>query len=189
MNQIAFPPPVGGNSRHAAWLNRLLNAAKANRHLMSKGSRLTETPLGTFRLSKDEEGGGGGDISVARFKITSLAQSYVIARQYTPNGATFTLDPDTELMRIAKPVEYRGPAERTITTLGGTIEEEIRPAYAVDEEIFAVHEPEGGTGLESDGVYWQEFLPWRAWATKYRVVCVRVAGVERQMVVAGGPPF
>jgi hypothetical protein len=77
-----------------------------------------------------------------------------------------------------------------VTVTGVTGVENVSPAYAINDEIWAI-KPEGGTGIFVDSVE----LEWidanvdgRHYRFPRRAVEVCVAGVARNMIIYGSAP-
>lgn len=189
MNQIDFPPELRGTHKFVHWCNRLLRAAKANRHLMGAHTEITETPNGIHR--RDSGSGKAKAASrIQRCKITQISSDYLLCVTLNSSGQS-----TGELLRVARPPKLRGSQTRTLTLEEGpplgTVDEEIRPSYAINDEIDA-GKPDGKTNVPFEGqpLEWIDLnVDGRAWHTIRRKVCVRVGGIDRQMYVEGGPPF
>lgn len=187
MNQIPFPAELRGTHKFVKWGNQLLRAAKANRHLMGDHTGLTETPMGMFRISKRSSAVESTKIKLC--KIAEISSDNLRCIVYSNGIAT------TEEIRVARPDELRGAQTRTLTLEAGppigTINEEIRRPYVVNDFIYA-GDADGGT----DVLFGGQRLEWidlnvigRCWHTARIKVCVKVGGVERQIFVEGGPIF
>lgn len=187
---IQWPRPLTSKTQQAVWLNKLLNGAKACENLSSPNTLYTQTPKGTYNKPK---AGGGSAASppgkIQRCKINSILSDHLVCGVLNDEGA-----PTGDTLRVARPSKLRGNQTRSKPFGAGSVNEEIREPYAVNDEIDAI-QPEGGTDV-ADPINVGDFLTWmdanvdgRNWLPAYTSVCVKVAGVEKQMIVAGGPPF
>jgi hypothetical protein len=153
--------------------------------------------------------------SLARYRIESVSGDYVTARPALPDGTSDTNQPQ---VKIAKPKNLRsstwnnqtvsgwrysvgtGGNTRDVTVngasgfaVGAAYSEEVRPAYAEGDLIYAA---DGDTGLSVLGVVVTLFdvnVDGRNWFTTRQqlVGCewVNNAWVEKRMVVDGGGTY
>jgi hypothetical protein len=169
-----FRPVSMGQGISAAEHNAILDALNRRNTGVAKASQVSN-------LGDTADG-----ISFRRFKIETIAGDYLVCLAWDGTTTSTLTIGETEFeerVSIARPpllrtsllehndvtFVYTDDTTRTASATGETDETQvIVPAYVVDDEIYAMRDPTGGTGVIDDGdgsVEWIDLnLDARAWA-------------------------
>lgn len=191
MNQFKIPRRLHGRSQQAQWLNELRDALAANMQIPSPHGRLFQRPDGTYQYGPaGVVAAGGVEVSVQHFSIVTHDANTIICYKFIDdpdNPGAQIIDSSAQFV-VAKPTLLRGVSPRSTPfssgAISGTYQEVVTPGYDLLQDIWAVHNPEGGTGLT--GIDYLELSPSRLWLPPPTAVCAKVNGQEVTFIVVGG---
>ncbi len=207
-----LPKPPTGDSPFVTWCRVIAQCIRERTILAGDNVTLNAEANGT-RINGTAKGKPGTvtqeSATLQRFKIIELFPDYVVGKKIN-NDLSFD---GTEEIAIAKPKHVRqshqnAPAGftaansatgRTLTYVGSpsgdlvsgmTVIELMLPSYGLNETDCYAMEVTGGTSLldsSSAPITWLEISPVRFYRPQYLGTTVCINGVQRRVIVAGGP--